>query len=112
MGFRLGKVKSEGDLWEEKEDGHVRWQWHNGLTEELAKLETGGSGAARGFEAAMTEAFGARLRQKLGLAAEFFEKIYRTRGINVGEAPNYSAREHEFAKYKSQIAKTRPLTEY
>ena len=46
------------------------------------------------------------------MSAEFFEKVYLTKGITVGEAPKYSAWEHEFAKYKGQIPKTRSLTKY
>ena len=62
---------------------------------------TGGSGAARRFEGCNDKSI-----------RRFFEKVYLTKGITVGEAPKYSAWEHEFAKYKGQIPKTRSLTKY
>lgn len=104
-------MKREEDPWKEG-TAHVPWQWRSGLMVELGKLTTGRRSRSNGFEKAMTNAFGAELRERRHLTHDpnFWTTIFK-RNVCVGRPAPYKDWNKHFKHYDGFVTATKPLTE-
>jgi len=91
----------------------VKLQWSSGLTDEIRKLETGGRGRFKDFEKAMTNAFGAELRERRHLTDDpnYWTTTFRA-NVHVGRPAPYKDWKKHFKHYNGFITATKPLTGY